>query len=142
MKIKPNSVLYVGGIHDAKGFYDLYNATKILKDYKINFYFVGINDVPGSIKNEIKTMKLNVEFVKKVPHKVLFQYYKKCDVLVHPSNYPEPFARVWNEAIHFKLPIISADNPVALEILKDNAIFYKRRDINDLSIKLKKFFKL
>src|SRR3989344_4516166 len=134
-----NTVLYVGGPYEAKGFYELLEAAKILKDEKIKFFFVGIKEVPMRAHNIVKKNNLHVEFIGKLDHDKLFQYYAKCTVLVHPSLWPEPFSRVWIEALQNNIPIISADNPTALEILKGGAAFYKRGNQKELAKRIKEF---
>jgi glycosyltransferase involved in cell wall biosynthesis len=134
-----NSVLYVGGPYEAKGFYELLEAAKILKKQKILFYFVGINRVPKKARDFVRDEDLNVKFIGRLEHEKLSKYYAKCSVLVHPSQWPEPFSRVWTEAILNDTPIISSDNPCAKEILKGYSLFYKRKNSEELAYKIEGF---
>lgn len=131
------TVLYVGGPYEAKGFYDLLNASELVKDKDIKFNFVGIRYIP----KEVKRYNSNVDFIKPVSQKELARYYSSSSVLVHPSQWPEPFSRVWIEAMAYRVPLISSDNPVAKKELGKAAIFYKRGNSLELANKIDSFFK-
>ncbi|MBS3083568.1 glycosyltransferase family 4 protein [Candidatus Pacearchaeota archaeon] len=141
IKRDKKSVLYVGGAYEAKGFYELLEATKYVKTKDVQFYFVGINTVPEKVKEFVKNNNINAYFIRKLDALKLVEYYKKSSVLIHPSIWPEPFSRVWIEALQYNIPIISADNPVALEILKGAAIFYHRGEPKELATRIDSFFK-
>lgn len=58
------------------------------------------------------------------PKSSLFEYYKACDVFVHPSSY-EAWGLVVNEAMACGLPVAASDRCIAgLELIKDGVNGY------------------
>lgn len=137
IKRKKNKVLYVGSSYEAKGFYELIEAARYIDNKEIEFEFVGIKELPEKAKEMVNKYHLKINFHKPVKHEELEKFYLESSLLVHPSLWPEPFSRIWIEASYYDIPIISADNPVALDILKDGAVFYKRGHPKELAEKIK-----
>jgi glycosyltransferase involved in cell wall biosynthesis len=135
---REKSALYVGGVMESKGFYEMFSATRLLKDKGIKVYFVGVKSVPDKIREIVKKEKLNAKFIEPVNKKVLDKYYQKAGVFVRPALWPEPFARVWIEALENNTPIISSDSPVAKKVL-EGVIFYRRNHAEELAKKIELF---
>ncbi|MCM8787956.1 MAG: glycosyltransferase [Candidatus Omnitrophica bacterium] len=136
IKRKNNIVLYVGGALESKGFYDLMKAIKLIKNSEIEFRIAGVNREDPLIR---KIIDSRIKFLGKLNEKELKKQYLESSVLVHPAIWPEPFSRVWMEALNYEIPIISSDNPVALDVLKGAAIFYKRKNPQELAKKITEF---
>lgn len=137
VKRKKNIVLYVGGALESKGFYDLMTAIKTIKNKDIEFRIAGVEKNNPIVKNFLTDKR--IKFLGKLNEIELAKQYLEANILVHPSIWPEPFSRVWLEALNYNVPIISADNPVALEVLKGAAIFYRRKHPAELAKKIQEF---
>ena len=133
-------VLYVGSATEVKGFFELVRAISILKRKDIEFRLVGITELDQQIEKKILKID-NVKLVRKLPYNELEEHYNQASCLIYPAQIPDMFPRVWIEAITHNLPIISSDQPVALDVLKNAALFYKRGSPKDLAEKIDKFFK-
>ncbi|TSC63626.1 MAG: group 1 glycosyl transferase, partial [Microgenomates group bacterium Gr01-1014_93] len=89
-------ILSVGRISPVKNYETLVGAAKILKDRGIDFQVTMVGEAPleqdkkyeESLKFKVKSLKLedNFNFVGKVNHKDLPQYYQSHDVFVHLSK--------------------------------------------------------
>ena len=104
----------------------------MLNDKNIELWVVG----RGEYENEMKSTP-GVKYFGWLKHKQIKKFYQRATVLVHPAKWPEPFSRVWLEAIDNNIPLISSDNPSAIEVLKGCALFYKRGNPEDLKNKMK-----
>ncbi len=87
----------------------------------------------------INSLNLSNVYILKKNYNELSSYYKNALVLVHPSEWPEPFSRVWLEAIQNNLPIISSDNKSAIEIFSNKIYYYESSNYQSLKIVLTEF---
>ena len=115
IKKKPTNtinLLFVGRISYLKGLDELLNATKILKNKKINFNLKIVADLSSENLKYYRDLAIkfdvseHIDWVGFIPYgSPLFEYYKNADVFILPS-YTEGFPRVfWEAAIH-SLPVI------------------------------------
>jgi glycosyltransferase involved in cell wall biosynthesis len=132
-----NVLLFVGDFSYAKGFRELVEALMLLKDKDVKLWVAGSGNGEEYFKDFTKKNKLNIKFYGWVDKEKTKKLYQSASLLIHPSQWPEPFSRVWLEAINNEIPIISSDNPCALEILKDCAVFYHRGHPEELRDKIK-----
>jgi len=133
IKRKKNVVLYVGGLSKAKGVFDLIESFKLIKNKKIQLRMIGDGVLKTELQNIVKKYNLNVKFSGKLELDEIKKHYRESSVLVHPSLCTEAFSRVWIEALEENIPIISSDNPVAKEELKDGVVFYRRGHPEELA---------
>jgi glycosyltransferase involved in cell wall biosynthesis len=136
---KRKIALYVAGPYESKGFLELLRAITLVKDKAIEFRFIGATDNSEKITEFLKQSP-NIRFYGWLTHKEVQNQYRSASVLIHPAQWPEPFSRTWIEALTYGLPIISSDHPVAKDVLKNAAIFYKRGHPEELADKISRFF--
>jgi len=67
------------------------------------------------------------------PYRELPEVYRDAGVLVHSSQYTEPFSRTWLEAMASGTPIVCSENPSSRDILDDVAQFYEPFDRTSLT---------
>jgi len=138
---KSINLLYSGQLGDNKGVLDLIKAFDIIRKRHNSTYLtiLGKGKYEQLISNYLKEYELE-EFVtlkyRKYPN-IKHEYFSS-DILIHPAKWFEPFSRVWLEAMCANLYIVSTNNPSALEILKDKAIFYNSEDKKGLVDAIKK----
>jgi alpha-maltose-1-phosphate synthase len=137
-KSEEKIILFVGQFNSRKGPLDLIQAYEMLSNDLKKIYklvMIGSGKDLSKMQEYIKNSNLNVEIIK-VEYGDLAIYYANAEVFVHPALWLEPFSRTWLEAIIAELPILSSDNPSAIDILKNGALYYKHGNIFDLSNKL------
>lgn len=137
--IKPKKViiLYVGRLAREKGVDDLIKAFSILKSSNAELWIAGRGPEERVFKKLAKNSQRNIiKFLGFVDHNKVYKVYKMADIFVHPSKWPEPFARSILEAMLARLAIVASDCGANSEVLGDAGLIYKRGDIFDLSEKL------
>lgn len=106
-------ILYVGRFDNGKGIEYLIGAIPLIVKHHNNCSFVFVGD--GPIKPQIEKLakKLGISkyitFEGFVPHNNINKYYHKCDIVVVPSVWPEPFGRSVIEAMACGNPIIATE---------------------------------
>jgi glycosyltransferase involved in cell wall biosynthesis len=121
-----NRIITVGGIEVRKGFHYLVEASKLLKDDKIDFKVI----ICGRIRNQkyyyeltqkIKLYDLGeiINFKINVSDKELLDEYKKADLFVLPSL-EESQGIVLVEAMAIGMPVVATDAGGIPYIIKNN----------------------
>lgn len=138
---KSESLLYVGRLSEEKGFFDLLEACKKLKNNKIDYKLNVLGEAPNaSLDRKIKNfVRLNELESNVVFHGLKYgveknDWFKKSKILVFPSHF-ENSPVVLKEAIAAKMAIISSDIDENKSILigKNNCSFYETKNSNDLA---------
>ncbi len=132
-------LLSVGQIIHRKG-YDL--LLEILADFKddVECLIVGGN-ITENLKLIVDKHQLNnVKFIDYKPKEELNEIYRNADMFVFPTR-EDIWGLVINEAISFKLPILSSDNCLAGCHFVNNydcGMLFENENIQDLKDKLRK----
>jgi len=133
----PNSVLYVGRLHERKGIFYLIDAIKTVKDEipDIKLYLIGSGDLKGALQKKIEAEDLfgNTIFIGSVSEEELIKWYNKTEVFVIPSLF-EGFGIVCIEAMACGAPVIGTNVPGIVDIIKNNE--------NGILVKPKNYFEL
>ena len=138
------SILSVGRIAPVKNYETLIDAAKILKDEGVDFCETMVGEAAldsdvrylGSLKFKVKSLKLeeNFNFIGKVNHKDLPQYYQSHDIFIHLSK-TGSLDKVILEAMACGCNVLSS-NDSSRQFLEDNSVF-KEDDPKDLADKIK-----
>jgi len=136
-------VLFVGSLIKRKGEYTLLEATKILREKKVNLKVIIIGDGPESngvkhyiIKNELNNM---VTILKGITNSELLLYYNAADLFVMPS-FSEPFGLVYIEAMSCGTPVIGPNSTATPEVIpsEDYGFLVPPRDAKSLALTIQK----
>ncbi len=109
---KPNNLLCVSKITSSKGQLDLIKALENIRHLEWNLTFCGgFDEQDNYYKNirqriSISGMENRIVFTGEISHVEIEKYYKQADLLILTS-YFETYSMVLQEAMAFKLPIIS-----------------------------------
>ena len=132
-------LLYVGqlipekGVHTAIRAFGALCSDKSCGDYK--FTIVG-GGTSARYEKEIRSLVANlslsdnVQFIGKVPRDRLAEIYSKCDILIFPSEWDEPFAITPLEAITCGLIVVGTTTGGSAELLRnrETAMTFKAGD--------------
>ena len=144
LSIKLDEFLYVGRLSEKKGFFDLIEAVRILKNsgifVKINIIGTPENEnIDVQIKSLIKQYELNnyFELYGFVDGEKKYNLYKRCKFFIFPSKF-ENSPVVIKEAIASKMALIVSNIEANMNILKEynNYVTFKVSDFNDIAKKI------
>lgn len=132
--------MYAGRLIEIKGIKTMINAFTNIKNENIELHICG----DGELREYVieSTLKDNrIKYCKKLNKHELDKKYEECDVLIVPSEWPEPFGRVLIEANYYGMVVIATNMGGIPEIIDNmnSGVAYKCGDINKL-IELMKFF--
>jgi len=112
-----------GFLASFKGFTTLIQAMKKIVKSNPNVELTIAGDGPQrkTLEKMVKKLKLEhyVVFAGNVHFGKLAEYYTKCDIVVFPSIYAEPFGRVGLEAMYFSKPVVASRVGGIPEVVKD-----------------------
>ncbi|MDZ7799153.1 MAG: glycosyltransferase family 4 protein [Patescibacteria group bacterium] len=122
--LKKICILFVGRMNKLKGFDDLIELCKNIKDKDISFNFIG----GGPLKEKSEDL-FNIKSYSNIVNKKLLQYYDKSQIFILPS-YTEVFPMTILEAMARGLVILVSDIPGMREIVKEgrNGYLFKPGD--------------
>ncbi|WP_066382153.1 glycosyltransferase family 4 protein [Anabaena sp. CA = ATCC 33047] len=156
-------ILFVGRISPEKGVHILIDAfNKLVSRYpQVQLKLVGAENalVPwymldkqdpqtqnlrpyyqGSYKSQLQkriadNAASSVDFLGKIPHFQLLEYYQQADIFVFPSVWNEPFGMPVVEAMSMGLPVIATRGGAFPELVKDGktGLLVERGDVDDLA---------
>ena len=136
-------ILSVGRIAPVKNYETLIEAAKILKDKEENFFVTIVGEAPleqdkqyeQSLKFKVKSLKMeeNFNFVGKINHKDLPQYYQSHDIFAHLSK-TGSLDKTILEAMACGMKVLSS-NDSSRAFLKEELIF-NEDDHNNLAHKI------
>lgn len=139
------NLIYAGRLSIEKGVETIIQAVdKVVKDVnqRINLSIVGTGDEEYKQHLRFLVSKLNLEpfvsFLGLVEFKEMPNLLKKYNLLVLPSIWPEPFARVVLEGMSSGLVVVASSIGGTVEIIEDgvNGILFTPGDANDLARKI------
>lgn len=109
---------YFGLISSVKGVELLLDSFKKIKHQGVKLLLAGNENEPNYIKGLKKKFSDNrVEFVGFVKAE---DFFKKVDVLIHPTIWHEPFARSIIESFSYKVPVIASYKGGNIEAVESN----------------------
>lgn len=110
--------VYLGGFHEHKGIEILLNAFENLDNSNARLMFAGKGEKLEAIEEACKRDR-RIQYVGFLNEKETVELLDKCDVLVCPSLWNEPFGRVTLDAYKNGLPVIASRIGALPEIVKD-----------------------
>lgn len=138
-KTEKKRILYLGSLTKFKGPHLLLKALSGL-DYHCDLY--GEGPLKKKLQQMIADYKLDAGIHPPVPSHQIPALYAAADVVVFPSQWPEPFGRVAIEAMAAGKPVIGADIGGIRETITNGAgILFQAHNVQDLHHKLKQLLK-
>ncbi len=131
VKTSPPTLVYVGGISEARGVLELVQSTRLLKLRYENILLILIGQI-YLVSLEEKIRKLleqfdlqdNVRLVGKVKHEEIYDILLGCHIgmaILHPTpNYVESLPTKLFEYMATNLPVIASNFPLWREIVEGN----------------------
>jgi len=122
---KKFNILFVGNLVRHKCVHTLIKAISYLNSNDIILNIIGnVSISPSYVKSlkklvDILRLKSYVNFLGFISSYKLYEYFKRCHVLVLPSIY-EGFGITYLEALGYGLPIIASTGGAAREIITDS----------------------
>lgn len=113
-------LLYVGSLKKQKGVEHLIRAIPKIKQ-QVKLTVVG----DGPERERLRKISRQegtvgqIEFVGRVPHSKVDEYYEESDIFVHPGTWPEPLNRTLLEAIQHGLAVVVTRRGGPPEIIQD-----------------------
>ncbi len=109
---------YFGLISSIKGIELLLDSFKKIKSKKVRLLLAGNENAPNYISGlKDKYSDDRIKFVGFVKPE---NFFKKVDVLIHPTLWFEPFARSIIEAFSYKVPVIASYKGGNIEAIENN----------------------
>lgn len=112
-------ILFVGRLLHKKGCHLLIEAMKSIKEQQPNTALVIVgsrrfgsltpDEYVSSLHEKAKKSSSHIYFTNLIPAKKLADYYTMSDILVCPSQWQEPLARVQYEAMAAGIPVVTAN---------------------------------
>jgi len=132
-------ILFVGRLDYRKGIMELINASKLLKNEKIEIRIAGDGPLRSLFEEKIAKNGLNnVKLLGLVSHDHLVKLYQESTMFIFPSHY-EGLPTVLLEAMACGIPVIVSNIPAHQDLIKDhvNGLFVKKGSAEDLAEKIK-----
>ena len=140
----PMTVLFLGGLIESKGFFDLLRSVPhvLEKTTEVQFVFVGDTSLPEAERakewaNE-HSLNSHVKFLGTRSGDDKIRIFQDSDVFAFPTWYPlegQPVAMI--EAMAAGLPVLTTRHATIPEILGDNgALYVNKQDPRDIAEKL------
>ena len=109
------TVLYIGKLSYGKGTDLLIEAYKIVKKKIPQVKLI----LAGPKSESIGIIPKEITYLGKLKHNEVLGLYKKADVYVSPSRWPEPLSRSTLEALSFGLPLVVSNKGGNKEVVED-----------------------
>ena len=124
---KPVRVITVGRFQPQKGFDDLFEAARLLKDENVEFVVVGFGPLDVHSLAKEKGVEKNVVFFEKLGQEQLRLLYQSCDIyclpsITHPEQGKEGIPVVLMEAMACGLPVVATDAGAVNEIVSETLV--------------------
>jgi len=134
------NILYVGRLERTKGIDFLIRAMKLL-DRECHLDIIGV----GRMRKKLEQLAYNLQLSNRVrfwgwiPNTELKKYYRKAQVFVLPSIWPEPLGIVILEAIANSVPVVASGVGGIKEMVKEGetGFLVKPKDARELAYKIK-----
>lgn len=136
-------LVMAGRLTPEKGIHTALEAMRILKQdlnerIEMDIFGSGAPDYEASLGSLVREARLSVKFHGTIPRDQLLQRLADHDVLVLPSEWPEPLARTMMEAMAAGLAVVGTDTGGTGELLVDEetGLVFAAGDPYDLAHKL------
>jgi len=134
------NILYVGRVERTKGIDFLIRAMKLL-DRECSLDIIGVGRMRKKLEQLAHNLQLSnrVRFWGWIPNVELRKYYKKAQVFVLPSVWPEPLGIVILEAMANSVPVVASGVGGIKEMVKEGetGFLVKPKDVRELAHKIK-----
>jgi glycosyltransferase involved in cell wall biosynthesis len=134
------NILYVGRLERTKGIDFLIRAMKLL-DRECHLDIIGVGRMRKKLEQLAHNLQLSnrVRFLGWIPNVELREYYKKAQVFVLPSVWPEPLGIVILEAMANSVPVVASGVGGIKEMVKEGetGFLVKPKDVRELAHKIK-----
>lgn len=114
---KENIILFVGRNSIGKGIDLLKESMESIIESMPSAFFIFLGRGCGLIKRNFN--KNNALFLDIVPNREVLGFINLCDVVVVPSQWPEPLSRVALEAMSLAKPVVATNVGGMPELIKD-----------------------
>jgi glycosyltransferase involved in cell wall biosynthesis len=137
------NILCVSEITPVKGVRFLIQAFKLLSGRypQIRLLLVGDGVERQSLEDLVRALEIKerVEFIGKVEHQKVAEYFNQADVCVMPSL-EEGISKVLAESLAAGVPVIAMENAMTMELLQNgvNGFIVKKSEADDLAEKIEK----
>lgn len=134
------SFVYLGGLHLHKGISTMLDAFSLIKNENVELYIAGKGVEVERVKNASKNDK-RIHYLGFLNEKELNDLLKKCNVLLCPSIWNEPFGRVILDAYMNGMPVIASRIGALPETIIDNktGLLVSPGDIDELRDAMERF---
>ena len=139
-------ILYVGRLSEEKGVEYLLKAMPLIIKEIPTIHLDIVGDGNEKHRLEILTKELNLEksvaFIGFVSHSEVEKYYKKANIVIVPSIWPEPFGLIGPEAMSVGRPVIGTKVGGIPEWLEDGrtGFLVEPKNSKDIANKIIKLF--
>lgn len=133
--------VYLGTLSEQKGIRWMLKAFQLLpKEIRSELIIAGKGELENIVKQACTTDP-RVQYVGFLSEREVNQLMKKCDVLICPSLWDEPFGRVVLDAYKNGMPVISSDRGALPELVKNEmtGFIVRAEDVNLLSGAMMRF---
>ncbi len=136
------TLLFAGLLDLHKGFDVLLRALKIVKESKVEFKLTVAGTGQSFLQYKRLASKLGIKsrvnFLGRIPYRLMRDLYRKSDIVVAPSSWPEPFGRTVIEGMLLACAVIATDHGAPPEFIQDNenGILVRPRDSEGLAEKI------
>lgn len=132
--------MYAGRLIYFKGVEHMINAFKNLKNENCELHICGNGEMQEFVENATKEDK-RIIYHGKLNNQELANCYKDCDVLIVPSNWPEPFGMIIIEGNMYGLPVIASNCGGIPEIIQKTkgGLIYSHGNDDELTNKMNEF---
>jgi len=121
----PINLLYVGKLEEKKGPHILINAlSEASFDFQLRI--AGSGPKETNLKQLVQKHGLSdcVTFLGFIPYKEVPAVFADADVFIYPGTWPEPFGRVFLEALASNTPVVTSDVGSAKRIIGEGGVSY------------------
>ena len=120
-------VIIVGQLSPLKGQRELLSAYLALPESvqkKVSLHIVGGGKIEPLLRQMMSTASKSADIqLYSVDYSELSNVYAVTDVVVHLSRFPEPFSRVWLEAMSYGIPVLASRTGSGEEVLGPAAVY-------------------
>ncbi|MBL4861626.1 MAG: glycosyltransferase [Crocinitomicaceae bacterium] len=137
-----NGILYIGGVTEQRGIFEVVEALVILKDKKVPFHFHCVGPIADNLmavleeKEAFRKVKENITFYGLLPIYEAYSYSRKCKVglsILHPiENYLKSYSTKIFEYMAIGLPFIVSDFELYNFVEKQNV----GRSVDPVSVQM------
>lgn len=105
---RKNRIVYAGQLEEFKGIWDIILAFNLLNDKDLSLIIIGDGREKDKLLKYLKEKKIsNIEFLGRVPNRMVQNLYRESKIIVSPSHSPEAFGRFILESFATGTPLIT-----------------------------------